>query len=108
MPAAMNIGILHSRAPVIMVAGAHTTYPSDYLSTCLSLLSETGATVVGGPIITIPADNSFTAKMNAAILSSRFGVGNSTFRTRMTEGFVDTVPFGAYRKEIFQSCGMYN
>lgn len=108
MPAAMNIGLRHARAPVVMVAGAHTVYPPDYLQKCLSFLQQTGADVVGGPLLTSPRGPGFAPRMIAAILSSRFGVGNCSFRTALREGYVDAVPYGAYRKEIFERCGMYN
>ncbi|HEX7961653.1 MAG TPA: glycosyltransferase family 2 protein [Terriglobales bacterium] len=108
MPAGMNIGLRHARSPVVMVAGAHTTYPSHYLGTCLKILRKTGADVVGGPLLTAARDRRFASAMIAAILSSRFGVGNAAFRTGLKEGWVDTVPYGAYRKEVFDRCGMYD
>ena len=33
-------------------------------------------------------------------MASKFGVGNATFRVGGKPGFVDTVAFGMYRKEI--------
>ena len=57
---------------------------------------------------TLAADESFGARLVAAILSSPFGVGNSKFRTSREAGFVDTVPFGAFRREIFDRVGLYN
>jgi len=108
MPAAMNIGLANASANVVMVAGAHTTYPRDYLEKCLMYLRQTGADVVGGPLLTQPRGGGFVPRVIAAILSSRFGVGNAAFRTTLKEGFVDTVPYGAYRKEIFARCGEYN
>jgi glycosyltransferase involved in cell wall biosynthesis len=108
MPAGMNIGLRHARSPIVMVAGAHTSYPSHYLETSLKYLDKTGADVVGGPLLTAARGNGFAPKMIAAILSSRFGVGNAAFRTGLKEGWVDTVPYGAYRKEVFDHCGMYD
>lgn len=108
MPAGMNIGLRNARAPVVIVAGAHTTYPSHYLEKCLQYLNNTGADVVGGPLVTTARGNGFAPHMIAAILRSRFGVGNADFRTGLKEGWVDTVPYGAYRKEVFERCGMYN
>jgi glycosyltransferase involved in cell wall biosynthesis len=108
MPAGMNIGIRSAQAPVIVVAGAHTSYPSHYLEKCLRFLEKTGADVVGGPLVTTARKGGFGPRVIAAILSSRFGVGNSAFRTGLKEGWVDTVPYGAYRKEVFEQCGMYN
>jgi lipopolysaccharide/colanic/teichoic acid biosynthesis glycosyltransferase/GT2 family glycosyltransferase len=108
MPAGMNIGLRHARSPIVMVAGAHTSYPSHYLETSLKYLDKTGADVVGGPLLTTAGSRGFASRMIAAILSSRFGVGNAAFRTGLKEGWVDTVPYGAYRKEVFDRCGMYD
>jgi len=108
MPAGMNIGLRHAGSPVVIVAGAHTSYPSHFLETCSKYLNKTGADVVGGPLLTTARVSGYAARMIAAILSSRFGVGNAAFRTGMKEGWVDTVPYGAYRKEVFDQCGMYD
>jgi len=108
VPTAMNIGIRAARGVVIIRADGHNTYPRDYAANCVRYLEQTGADNVGGPLVTVSADDSFSAKLVAAVLSSPFGVGNSKFRTSREEGFVDTVPFGAYRKEVFDRVGMYN
>lgn len=108
MPAGMNIGLQRASAPVIMVAGAHTSYPSDYLEKCLQYLTKTGADVVGGPLVTSARAGGFVPRMIAAILSSRFGVGNAAFRTGLREGWVETVPYPAYRRDIFERCGGYD
>lgn len=108
MPAGMNIGLRHAASPIVMVAGAHASYPSHYLAACLNYLEKTGADVVGGPLLTWAAGGGFTSRIIAAILSSRFGVGNVAFRTGLKEGWVDTVPYGAYRKEAFDQCGLYD
>jgi glycosyltransferase involved in cell wall biosynthesis len=107
-PCGMNLGIRAALGNVIIVAGAHTTYPADFVENCVLWLDKTGADVVGGPIETVLAGNSFGARIVTAILSSPFGVGNSKFRTSRTAGFVDTVPFGAFRREIFDRVGLYN
>lgn len=107
-PVAMNLGIRKARNKFIVIASAHASYSPDFLLNCVKKLLETGADAVGGPVTTIPADDSFGARLVAAILSSPFGVGNSKFRTGGEEGFVDTVPFGAFRREIFDRVGMYN
>src|SRR5437667_3506682 len=108
VPTAMNIGIRAARGEVIIRADGHNVYPWDYAANCVKWLEETGAENVGGPCVTVAADESFSARLVAAVLSSPFGVGNSKFRTSCEEGFVDTVPFGAFRREIFDRVGMYN
>ena len=69
---------------------------------------KTGADNVGGPWRTVPSTNSFSARLVAAILTSPFGVGDSSFRTTAKEGYVETVPFGSFRRELFNRVGMYN
>jgi GT2 family glycosyltransferase len=49
-----------------------------------------------------------TSKIIGAAMSSSFGVGNAHFRTGSKNGFVDTVAFGAYRKEIFELVGLFD
>jgi succinoglycan biosynthesis protein ExoA len=108
VPVAMNIGIRAARGEVILRADGHTTYPPDYAANCVKYLNETGADNVGGPCRTVPANESWGAQTVAAVLTSPYGVGNSRFRTCGEDGFVDTVPFGAFRREIFERLGMYN
>jgi glycosyltransferase involved in cell wall biosynthesis len=108
VPTAMNIGIRAARGKVIVRADGHTVYPSDYAANCVRHLEQTGADNVGGPCVTVAANESLGARLVAAVLSSPFGVGNSKFRTSDEEGFVDTVPFGSFRREIFDRVGMFN
>jgi glycosyltransferase involved in cell wall biosynthesis len=107
-PFGMNLGIQAASGNIVIIAGAHTVYPADFVENCVLWLDRTGADVVGGPVETVIDGDYFGARLVMAILSSPFGVGNSKFRTSRKEGFVDTVPFGAFRREIFDRVGMYN
>ena len=107
-PAAMNIGIRNAVGEFIIRADGHNFYPHDYISNCVRYLQETGADNVGGPWRTVPSSNSFGSKMVAAILTNPFGVGDSRFRTSNFEGFVETVPFGAFRRELFDRIGLFD
>lgn len=107
-PAGMNAGIRNSVADIIIRADGHNFYPNDYIENCVKYLDKTGADNVGGPWRTIPASSSFSARLVAAVLSSPFGVGDASFRTTQNEGYVETVPFGAFRRELFDRVGMYN
>ena len=106
VPYAMNIGISHAVGKYIIRLDAHSMYHSDYISKCVHYLETTDADNVGGVAKTI--GNGFVGHGIALMLSSKFGVGNSEFRTGGTSGYVDTVPFGAFRKEVFEKYGMYN
>src|ERR1700693_177724 len=67
VPTAMNIGIGASRGEVIVRADGHTVSPSDYAANCVKCLEQTGADNVGGPCVTVPADESFSARLVAAV-----------------------------------------
>lgn len=107
-PAGMNVGVRAAKGAIIVIVGAHSVCPQDYIENCVASLDKSGADVVGGPIKTEPTVASLGAQLACAILSNEFGVGNSRFRTGGSEGFVDTVPFGAYRKEVFDQIGLFN
>ncbi len=106
VPYAMNIGISVSRGKYIVRLDAHAEYASDYISKCVYYLENTDADNVGGVAQT--KANGFMGKAIAKMLSSKFGVGNSQFRTNGKSGYVDTVPFGAFKREVFKKYGGYD
>jgi glycosyltransferase involved in cell wall biosynthesis len=108
-PTAMNIGIKSSRGRIIIRVDAHTTYPPNYISAVVAWLTNSKADNVGGICITRPANETAKAHAIAFALSHPWGVGNSHFRIGAVEPkWVDTVPFGCYRKEVFDRIGLYN
>ncbi|MBR3033200.1 MAG: glycosyltransferase family 2 protein [Clostridiales bacterium] len=106
VPYAMNIGIADSKGKYIVRLDAHAEYAVDYISRCVHYLKEDKAENVGG--IAETKANGFMGNCIAKMLSSRFGVGNSEFRTNGKEGYVDTVPFGAFQRDVFSKFGGYD
>ncbi|MCZ8204286.1 glycosyltransferase family 2 protein [Gemmatimonas sp.] len=108
-PAAFNTGILAARGSIILPIGAHATYPPHYCATLIAALQEHGADNVGGHCRTIPANGSGTARGIALALGHPLGVGNALFRLRpTTPRWADTVPFGCYRRELFDRIGLFD
>lgn len=107
-PCALNIGIKNAKGEVIIRMDAHSEYPAQYISTCIEYLDRTGADVVGGPVVTMPGTDTLISESIALVTSHPFGVGNSKFRTSTKEGYVDTVPFGAYRRDVFNKVGLFD
>lgn len=107
-PIGMNLGIRRAQGSVIVIAGAHSTYPRHFLEKSLEYLDKTGADVVGGPIRIAASGNGVATRLTSVILSSPFGVGDSQFRTSTKSGYVDSVPFGAYKREIIGRVGLFN
>ena len=106
-PTAMNIGIAAATGQAIMRVDGHTTLPLDYVRHCVEALQATGSQCVGGAIRT--RGSGAVGRAIAAAQSSRFGVGGVAFRTGCsTAGPVDTVPFGAYPREVFAHIGGFD
>ena len=108
-PFALNLGIQHSRFEYILIAGAHAVYPKKYLPTLLAHFSNPGIDVIGGAIATKVKTETPKTRAIQCVLSHRFGVGNSIFRIGAGSlQIVDTVPFGLYKKKVFDVAGLYN
>lgn len=103
---ALNIGIQQAAGDIIIRLDAHSKFPENYVELCVETLLTTDAENVGGLAIT-KGTNAFS-RISAKMLSSVFGVGNSGFRTNAKSGYVDTVPFGTFRKELFDEIGLFD
>jgi GT2 family glycosyltransferase len=85
---------------------AHATCPPHYISTLVRYLHSSGADNVGGLCRTYPANEGGAV---AAALSHPFGVGSSYFRIgTVAPRWVDTVPFGCYRRDVFDRIGTFD
>lgn len=109
VPYAMNIGIDKAVGVIIIRLDAHAVYPTNYFSKLVEGLHRHHADNVGAQCRTLPVNQSATAIAIAEALGSSFGVGNSMFRIGITEDIeTDTVPFGCFRKEVFDKVGLYD
>jgi glycosyltransferase involved in cell wall biosynthesis len=107
--AALNLGLRQARGSVIILAGAHASYAPTHLRRLVSHLNASGADGVGGICETVPADGSAEARAIAAAMTHPFGVGNAWFRLGVEEPrYVDTVPFGAYPRAVFDRVGGFD
>lgn len=109
VPCAMNKGIAESKGDILMRLDAHTFYPSNYFSAITARLREYDAEDVGCVCRTDVLNKTPKTLAIREVLSNRFGVGNSAFRTGI-EGVqeVDTVPFGCWPRRVFEKYGTYN
>jgi glycosyltransferase involved in cell wall biosynthesis len=105
---ALNIGIRHTRGDFILRLDAHSQYPKDYLIKIIETQNRINVENVGGIFITQPGNNSYSAAVVQAITTHPFGVGNAGFRTGAGEGLADTVPYGFYKRSIFEKIGFFD
>ncbi|MBF0780259.1 MULTISPECIES: glycosyltransferase family 2 protein [unclassified Granulicatella] len=103
---AMNLGLHYAKGKYIIRLDAHAKYPEEYISSCVELLESTDADNVGFCIET--EGTTPIGKKIAKVFSSPIGVGNSQFRINGHLENVDTVPFGAFKKETLIKLGGFN
>ncbi len=109
VPAALNIGITRAHGEVIVRMDAHNIYSPDYVSKCIRYLEEYRADNVGGVWITMPGARTIIAESIAIAVAHPLGAGNALYRIGSeTPRFVDTVPFGCFRKELFTRIGLFD
>ena len=107
VPTALNIGLRRARGEVIVRVDGHCEIAPDYVRRCIKALQETNADCVGGPMVTVGETR--VSRAIALAQSSVFGVGGVAFRTgRERPGYVDTVAFGAYRRQVFDRVGTFD
>jgi len=107
VPTGLNILIPKTKGEVIIRVDGHCVIAPDYVSNCVRHLEEEGVDGVGGPMHTI--GENLISQVTALAMSSKFGVGNSSFRTENGQTkLADTVPFPAYTRTIIEKVGLYD
>lgn len=108
-PAALNVGVRAANGAIIIRMDAHCHYPRNYVSALVGWLERSGADNVGGVWRTLPGSDTATAHAIAFVMSHPFGVGNAHFRIGINKAkWVDTVPFGCYRRSVFDRIGLFD
>lgn len=106
-PVALNIGIKAAQGDIIVILGAHSYIDKDFLLQSVKALSEhPEAGCVGGVLYAM--GRSPISRAIALVLGSSFGVGGARYKTGGHDGFVDTVAYGAYRRQVFNKIGLFD
>lgn len=106
--AALNLGVPLARGEYLMRLDAHSVYPSDYLVLTLETAIRTGSDNTGGVVTTLRRGEGYQASLVQALTTHRFGVGDSGFRTDAAEGQADTVPYGCFKRDVFNKVGLFD
>lgn len=103
----LNILTPKTKGDVLIRVDGHCVIAPDYIYNCVKHLQSSEVDGVGGPMHSIGEDK--ISQMIAVAMSSKFGVGNSSFRTEKGKTkFTDTVPFPAYKRSIVERVGLYD
>ncbi|MDE0871918.1 MAG: glycosyltransferase family 2 protein [Flavobacteriales bacterium] len=106
-PIALNLGIAASEGQTILILGAHAEVAVDFLKRNAELLKAHPESGCVGGVVQQVHGTAQSSQIGSA-MSTPFGVGDARFRTGGIAGHVDTVAFGAYRKEALDEIGWFD
>lgn len=110
IPNALNLGIEAARGEVIVRMDAHSLPSDNYVRSCVGLLRQEGIDVVGMPWRISAGAQTSIGKAIALAVAHPFGIGDARYRLAKSGEAreVDTVPFGVFRKSVWQKLGGFN
>ncbi|MDT7540280.1 MAG: hypothetical protein QOE33_184 [Acidobacteriota bacterium] len=110
IPIALNLGIAAARGEIIARMDAHAVPSSNYLRRCVELLGDESNMIVGTPCRIRSATETATARAAAIVVAHPFGIGDAQYRIAHAgqPRDVDTVPFGVFRKSLWQRLGGFD
>lgn len=108
IPAGLNTAIKASRGSLIVRMDAHSLPEPDYIQRCYDAHQEGKAENVGGVWKISPQNDSWAARSIAAAAANPFAVGDAHYRFTDKAAYVDTVPYGSYKRELFEKIGFFD
>ncbi len=112
IPAALNRAIQHATGEYILRLDGHCMPHRDYVELCLRALQEGRGNNVGGVWEIFPSTRTgeaptAIARGIAAAAAHPLGIGDAKYRYSKQAQSVETVPFGAYRRDYIVELGGY-
>jgi glycosyltransferase involved in cell wall biosynthesis len=108
IPSALNCALKEAQGEIIVRLDAHSVPYPDYIERCVAdLLAGLGENV-GGIWEIHPGAPTWVAQSIAAAASHPLGVGDALYRHASKASQVDTVPFGAFKRELLALIGFFD
>lgn len=108
IPTGLNCAFMASSGKYIVRLDAHSVPNPDYVTKSVQLLESGVAENVGGLWHIQARSDHWVAKSIAIAAAHPIGVGDAFYRFGRTAGYVDTVPFGAFKRSVFDQTGLFN
>ena len=102
-PTGFNVGFEEATNDIIVVMSGHVQVAEDFFSEIINTFENRApdADIVGSSVSL--NSKGYIQTSIAGGLMTRFGAGSKRFRNY--EGYVDTVSYGAYKKEVIETLG---
>jgi succinoglycan biosynthesis protein ExoA len=108
IPAALNAALAESQGEIIVRLDAHSMPRPDYIERCVSDIQDGLGENVGGVWEIYPGASTWMAASIAAAAANPIGVGDALYRQARKPARVDTVPFGAFKRELLAVVGFFD
>jgi cellulose synthase/poly-beta-1,6-N-acetylglucosamine synthase-like glycosyltransferase len=108
IPSGLNLAIEVAKGEIIVRFDAHSIPDRDYIRNCVLALDSGKGDNVGGIRMIQAGTSSWIAKAIAITASHPLAVGDARYRIGGVAQEVDTVPFGAFRRELIDKIGLYD
>ena len=108
IPAGLNLGLENAKGEIIIRMDAHSKPKADYVELCVKDLENSKGNNVGGIWEIQAGGEGWIAQSIAMAASHPIGVGGARYRVGGKAQYVDTVPFGAFYKNLIEEIGGFN
>jgi succinoglycan biosynthesis protein ExoA len=108
IPAALNAALKEARGEIIVRLDGHSWPYPDYVERCVSDLESGLGANVGGVWEIRPGADGWLAASIAAAAAHPLGAGDALYRHAARPASVDTVPFGAFQRELLATVGFFD
>ncbi len=108
IPSGLNTAGAAASGEIIIRLDAHSIPIPQYTERCVEAIEGGKGSVVGGVWMIQPGGTGFIADGIARAAAHPLGVGDAMYRLGKAEGPVDTVPFGAFRRSLFEQLGGFD
>ena len=108
IPSGLNRAIESSHGEIILRLDAHSKPYPDYIANSVKALEEGRGDNVGGVWEIHPGADTWIAKSISVAAAHPLGVGDAMYRHAKQAAVVDTVPFGAFKRELIDRIGKFD
>jgi len=108
IPAGLNSALKETRGEIIIRLDAHSMPYPDYVERCVADLEAGLGDNVGGVWEILPGADTWLGRSIAVAAAHPLGVGDAFYRHAGKPALVDTVPFGAFKRELLALVGFFD
>lgn len=108
IPSGLNKALKSAQGIYIIRLDAHSIPEIDYIQRCVQALEAGKGDNVGGRWMIKPGSVGWISRSIARAASHPLGVGDARYRLGGVAQAVDTVPFGAFSRDLIEKIGPYD